>query len=37
MKHSLTILLRAVVALMTACNKPKEIPDKYRPRFVEGI
>ena len=28
MKHTLTILLLAVVALMTACNKPKEIPDK---------
>lgn len=28
MKHTFTILLLAVVALMTACNKPKEIPDK---------
>ena len=28
MKHTLTILLLAVVALLTACNKPKEIPDK---------
>ena len=28
MKHTFTILLLAVVALLTACNKPKEIPDK---------
>lgn len=28
MKHTLSILLLALVALMTACNKPKEIPDK---------
>ena len=28
MKHTFTILLLAIVALMTACNKPKEIPDK---------
>ncbi len=28
MKHTLTILLLSVVALMTACNRPKEIPDK---------
>ena len=28
MKHTFTILLLAVVALMTACNKPKVIPDK---------
>ena len=28
MKHTFTILLFAVVALMTACNKSKEIPDK---------
>lgn len=28
MKHTFTILLLAIVALLTACNKPKEIPDK---------
>lgn len=28
MKHTLTILLLAIVALLTACNKPKVIPDK---------
>lgn len=28
MKHTFTILLLAIVALMTACNKPKVIPDK---------
>ena len=28
MKHTFTILLLAVVALLTACNKPKVIPDK---------
>ena len=28
MKHTFTILLLAIVVLLTACNKPKEIPDK---------
>ena len=28
MKHTFTILLLAIVALLTACNKPKVIPDK---------
>ena len=28
MKHTFTILLLAIVALFTACNKPKVIPDK---------
>ena len=28
MKHTLTKLLLAIVALLTACNKPKVIPDK---------
>lgn len=28
MKHMFTILLLTLVALLTACNRPKEIPDK---------
>lgn len=28
MKHTFTILLLAIVAFLTACNKPKVIPDK---------